>query len=290
MRSIARALTIAGSDSAGCAGIQADLKTFAALGVHGMSVVTAVTAQNTRRILNSVHLPVEAVECQIEAVVRDIRVDAVKTGMLPSREIIEAVADLIGAHQLTPLVLDPVMVSSGGDPLIGPEAVGVLRRRLFPLATTVTPNRYEAEVLTQRELTDSRQVKEAARQIHAWGPASVIITGGHMEDGEESRDCFFDGRRFITLRANRRATPNTRGSGCTFASAIAAYLAQGAELEEAVDKAKSYVTEAIRASFPLGGGPGPLGHFFASWERPEKSAGSSSESNSRRSESSDSSG
>jgi len=266
VKAIPRALTIAGSDSGGCAGIQADLKTFGALGVHGMTVITSVTAQNTERILMATDLPLENIRRQIEAVADDIDIDAVKTGMLSSSEIIEVVAECVRRYSLKPLVIDPVMVSTGGSPLIAPQAIGTLRKRLFPLATAVTPNLREAEILTNRKLATYPQIKEAAREVFEWGPDSVIITGGHSDDSAFSTDCFYDGKHFVALPGERIATANTHGSGCTFAAAIAAFLARGAELEDAVSAAKRYVTEAIRSSFPIGKGPGPLGHFFAHWD------------------------
>lgn len=265
MSVVPRALTIAGSDSGGCAGIQADLKTFAALGVHGMSVITSVTAQNTERVFLATDLPLQNIEKQIQAVIEDIGVDAVKTGMLSSAEIICLVTRKMKQYGIERLVIDPVMVSTSGDPLIEEEAVEVLKKELFPLALIVTPNLREAERLTGEEITSEKALREAAREIYALGPRAVIIKGGHFDDASLSTDCLFDGREFTSLSSTRLKTNNTHGSGCTFASAIAAYLARGLTLKEAVTGAKDYVTEAIRHSLTLGRGHGPLGHFYRFW-------------------------
>lgn len=267
MSPVPRALTIAGSDSGGCAGIQADLKTFAALGVHGMSAITSVTAQDTLHVYMASDLPLDNIERQIRAAIEDIGVDAVKTGMLSSAAIIRLVAQLMKHYGIERLVIDPVMVTTGGDPLIAEDAVDVLKNVFFPLALTVTPNLREAEFLTRRPIADEEAVRAAARDILAMGPKSVIIKGGHFEDPSGCTDYFFDGREFTLFRGERFHTPHTHGSGCTFASAIAAFLAHGLELKEAIRQAKEYVTEAIRHSFPLGRGHGPLGHFYRLWER-----------------------
>ncbi|MCZ6485640.1 MAG: bifunctional hydroxymethylpyrimidine kinase/phosphomethylpyrimidine kinase [Acidobacteria bacterium] len=266
-QSIPKVLTIAGADSGGCAGIQADLKTFAALEVHGMSVITSVTAQNTRKVLMASDLPLENIRRQIEAVLEDIGADAVKTGMLSSREIIELVSENVRRFRMERLVVDPVMVSTGGDLLMGPEAVEVMKTKLFPQALVVTPNLREAEVLTGGTITKQEHLKQAMRQIFELGPRSVIITGGHIADPKQSTDYFFDGEEFISFPGSRWETRNTHGSGCTFASAIAAYLAHGLDLKEAISHAKEYITEAIRHSFPLGHGHGPLGHFWKYWKQ-----------------------
>lgn len=265
MQSIPRALTIAGSDSGGCAGIQADLKTFAALGVHGMSVVTSVTAQDTQHVYMVSDLPLENIERQIEAVVEDIGADAVKTGMLSSAEIIELVSKKLKQFQIECLVVDPVMVSTGGDLLIHHEAVEVMKAELFPQSLVVTPNLREAEFLTGCKITTKRDLQETVHKIFALGPGSVILKGGHLEDPEHSTDYFFDGEEFTSFTGPRLDTKNTHGSGCTFASAITAYLAHGLDLKDAVGRAKEFITEAIRHSFPLGHGHGPLGHFWKHW-------------------------
>ncbi|MDA2926516.1 bifunctional hydroxymethylpyrimidine kinase/phosphomethylpyrimidine kinase [Acidobacteria bacterium AH-259-G07] len=265
--SIPRALTIAGSDSGGCAGIQADLKTFSALGVHGMSVITSVTAQDTQHVYMASDLPLENIERQIEAVVEDIGVDAVKTGMLSSAEIIGLVAEKAKQFAMGCLVVDPVMVTTGGDPLIRPDAVDVLKTKLFPQSLVVTPNLREAEFLTGRSITKQEELKEAMQEIIDLGPHSVIVKGGHFEDPKRSTDYFFDGEQFTSISGPRFETKNTHGSGCTFASAIAAYLAHGLDLKESIAQAKEYVSEAIRHSYPLGHGHGPLGHFWKYWKQ-----------------------
>ena len=267
MQSIPRALTIAGSDSGGCAGIQADLKTFSALEVHGMSVITSVTAQDTRRVYLSSDLPLKNIELQIEAVIQDIGVDAVKTGMLSSGEIIELTVEKLVQFRIKRLVVDPVMVSSGGDPLLRPDAIEVLKTQLFPHALIVTPNLQEAEFLTGDSITDLSSLKEVMHKILDLGPQSVLVKGGHFQDSSQSTDYFFDGKVCIPFCAPRIETQNTHGSGCTLASAITAYLAHGLDLEESVARAKEFVTEAIRHSFSLGMGRGPLAHFWKYWSR-----------------------
>ncbi len=263
MSSIPSVLTIAGSDSSGCAGIQADLKTFGALGVHGMSVVTCVTAQDTRHVYEVVELTGDQVGHQIEAVLEDIGTNAVKTGMVPSAEIIESVAAHLGRYRIEQVVVDPVMRATGGDSLIQDEAVDVLKERLLPLATVVTANLSEAEFLVQRRIRSEQEIESAARDILQLGPQAVIIKGGHLPNPERSTDYLFDHNGLTLIEGPRIDTRNTHGSGCTFASAIAAYLAQQRELREAVIRAKEYVTEAIRHSLALGHGNGPLGHFHA---------------------------
>ena len=261
-----RALTIAGSDSGGCAGIQADLKTFAALGVHGMSAITSVTAQDTRRIYMSSDLPLENIQRQIDAVLEDIGVDAVKTGMLPSAEIIRTVTQKIKQFDIKCIVVDPVTVSTGGDRLVPDEALEVMKTELFPLATVVTPNLQEAEFLIGHEITGNQGLEEAAREIFKLGCQSVIVKGGHLVDPEHSTDYLYDGEELEPLVGPRLDSRNTHGSGCTFASALAAYLARGLDLKEAAHRAKEFVTEAIRHSLALGHGHGPLGHFWEFWE------------------------
>ena len=259
-----RAMTIAGSDSGGGAGVQADLKTFAALGVYGTSAITAITAQNTRQVTQVLELPVDLIAAQIDAIMGDISADAVKTGMLSSAAIIQVVAAKIKEHGLSPLVVDPVMVAKSGDRLLQLEAVEALRSFL-PLATVVTPNVPEAEVLSGRQVKSLEEAREAAKAIHALGPQAVVVKGGHLASGEVT-DLLYDGQEFIELTAERVNTTSTHGTGCTFASAIAAGLAQGLELQEAVAQAKEYVTDALRHAFPMGGGHGPLNHFYRWWE------------------------
>jgi hydroxymethylpyrimidine/phosphomethylpyrimidine kinase len=258
-RRMPRALTIAGSDSGGGAGIQADLKTFAALGVYGMSAITAITVQNTLGVQDALEVPSGIVEGQIDAVVEDIGVDAVKTGMLSGPEIIEAVAER-ARHWGLRLVVDPVMVAKGGAALLRPDAVQTLRTALLPLAEVVTPNLYEAEVLTGRQIENLEQMREAARAIHAMGPRHVVVKGGHRTG--EPIDVLFDGERFVELRGERIDTPHTHGTGCTFSAAITAFLARGWPVEHAVSRAKRYITEAIRHAPGLGHGHGPVDHFW----------------------------
>lgn len=258
-----RALTIAGSDSGGGAGIQADLKTFAARGVYGMSVLTALTAQNTLGVQGVFELPPEFVAQQIDSVVQDIGIDVVKTGMLANAAIIEMVAHKVRQYGLTPLVVDPVMRAKSGDPLLRADAQAALQRALLPLATVVTPNLPEAEALCGFPISTREEMRRAARAIHALGPQYVVVKGGHVPHSDESVDVFFDGYAFEELAVPRVATRNTHGTGCTFASAIAAELAKGASVRDAVRTAKEYVTALLRASatLPLGRGAGPLNHM-----------------------------
>lgn len=258
---IPRALTIAGSDSGGGAGIQADLKTFAALGVYGMSAITAVTAQNTHGVRGIHELPPIEVALQIEAVLEDIGVDAMKTGMLASAAIVEAVAAVLRSAGAAPLVIDPVMVAKSGDVLLQDSACTALVRELLPLAAVVTPNLPEAEILAGMPVRDEESVAAAAARIHALGPAHVLIKGGHLA-GAESVDYLYDGQGLRAFAAPRMATPNTHGTGCTYSAAIAAELARGAALPEAISAAKAYVNGALRHALALGkpGGHGPLHH------------------------------
>jgi hydroxymethylpyrimidine/phosphomethylpyrimidine kinase len=251
-------MTIAGSDSGGGAGIQADLKTFQALGVYGTSALTAITAQNTLGV-HAVHeIPTEIIAAQIDAIVDDIGVDAAKTGMLSSAEIIGTVAERIRHWHLERLVVDPVMVAKTGDRLLREDAVQALVRDLLPLALVLTPNVPEAEVLVGRPLTTDDDMRQAAREIFALGPRNVLMKGGHRLG--DPIDLLFDGQTFHTFAAERIDTPNTHGTGCTLSAAIAAGLARGLTVVDAVGAAKHYVTEAIRRAQPLGGGHGPVAH------------------------------
>lgn len=267
VRRIPRAMTIAGSDSGGGAGIQADLKTFAALGVYGTSALTAVTAQNTVEVTAVHEIPTHTIAAQIDAVISDIGVDAVKTGMLSSSAVIECVATSLKKHTCQPgvhcLVVDPVMVAKSGDSLLQQEAIGTLRSTLLPLARVVTPNIPEAEALTGFTISTDDDVKEAAEAILKMGAKTVVVKGGHREG--PATDLFYDGFRFRDFYAPRIETSNTHGTGCTFASAVAAGLAKGLETVDAVALAKEYVTAAIRNSITVGGGHGPLNHFYQSW-------------------------
>jgi hydroxymethylpyrimidine/phosphomethylpyrimidine kinase len=260
-----RALTIAGSDSGGGAGLQADLKTFAALGVYGMSAITSITAQNTVGVQGVFDLPPEFVGLQIDSVVTDIGVDAVKTGMLSNADIIKVVATKVKEHALPHLVVDPVMIAKSGDALLRPEAREALIELLLPLAEVLTPNLHEAQALTGLSIEGLEDMHRAAEVIHALGPRYVLVKGGHLEaDPAEAgiaRDLLFDGQHFVMLEGERFTTPHTHGTGCTFASAIAAGLARGLAVEKAAQEAKAYITEAIRHALPLGHGHGPTNHF-----------------------------
>ena len=254
------ALTIAGSDSGGGAGIQADLKTFAVLGVHGTSALTAITAQNTRGVTDILELPASLVREQIDAVVEDMGVDAAKTGMLSSAAIIEVVADAIARHGLGKLVVDPVMVAKGGAKLLRDDAVAALRARLVPLAAVLTPNLPEAGVLLGRRVASVAERAQAARDLVAMGARAAVVKGGHAHG--DVTDVFFDGSRLVELEAERIATLNTHGSGCVFSAAITAAMARGAEPLEAVREAKSFVTRAIARSLEIGHGHGPVNPMF----------------------------
>lgn len=251
------ALTIAGSDSGGGAGIQADLRTFQAHGVFGTSAITAITAQNTLGV-HAVHaLPHTLVVAQIDAIAGDFAVAATKIGMLANAAIIHAVADALARHPLGPLVLDPVMVAKGGDALLSPDAVSALATRLVPMASVLTPNLPEAEALLGIRITTVADMREAAHALVARGAQAVVIKGGHL-DGPAT-DVFASAGLIETLSAPRVATPHTHGTGCTFASAVAARLALGAAPLEAVRSAKAYVHRAIERAPRLGHGHGPLG-------------------------------
>jgi hydroxymethylpyrimidine/phosphomethylpyrimidine kinase len=264
MSNLKRALTIAGSDSGGGAGIQADLKTFGALGVYGASVLTALTAQNTLGVQAVFEVPPEFVAAQIDSVLGDIGADAVKTGMLSNAAIVEAVAAGMQRHAVSALVVDPVMVAKSGDSLLREDARSALVERLLPLATVVTPNLPEAGVLTGLSIATLDDMREAARRIHALGPAWVVVKGGHLQQEGNVVDLLFDGRVFHEYRSPREETRNTHGTGCTFASAIAAGLAKGLPVVEAMSEAKAYLSRVLRASAGLrlgGGSHGPMNHF-----------------------------
>jgi hydroxymethylpyrimidine/phosphomethylpyrimidine kinase len=253
-----RALTIAGSDSGGGAGIQADLKVFFALGCHGMSALTALTAQNTRAVRGVHEVPPEFVAAQIDAVVEDIGVDAAKTGMLASAPIVEAVAESIVRHRIGRLVIDPVFVSKSRDRLLANDAVSSLKTSLFPLAEIVTPNLFEAGALLGREVTGIGDMEEAARALVDEGTRSVLVKGGHLPDEDVAFDVFFDGRDFERLSGPRFATEDTHGTGCALAAAVTAHLARGEDLLPAVRAAKLFVSGAIEHGLRLGHGYGPV--------------------------------
>lgn len=268
MNKIPIALTIAGSDSGGGAGIQADLKTFSALGVYGASVLTALTAQNTREVRAILDVSPNFVTTQLACVFDDLQVDAIKIGMLSQVEVIEAVADFLEARRSTPLVLDPVMVAKSGDRLLQARAVDSLRTRLLPLATLITPNLPEAAMLLDTDEPDNNDdMLDIAKTLLALGPQSILLTGGHLPRELESADLLLTGKETIWLPAARVDTQNTHGTGCTLSSAIAAGLAQGKSLGIAVRDAKSYITAAIAAADQLcvGSGHGPVHHFHNWW-------------------------
>lgn len=254
-------LIVAGSDSSGGAGLQADLKTISALGAYGMTAVTAVTVQNTRGVIETVPIPARVVARQMEACWEDIGCDAIKTGMLATAEIVEAVAATILKHGRTLLVVDPVMIAKGGSCLLDPPGVAALKENLFPLATVVTPNLPEAGVLVGREISSREHMREAARAIHDLGPRNVVIKGGHLEGA--AVDVFFDGREYLECGADRIPTQNSHGTGCIFASALASELARGKTARESFASAKQFVTAAIRGGLPLGGGQGPANPMFS---------------------------
>ena len=255
-----KTMTIAGSDSGGGAGIQADLKTFAALGVYGTSVLTAITAQNTRGVFAVAEVPEEVVAAQIDVVLEDIGAEAAKTGMLSSAAIIEAVADRMEAWG-TPLIVDPVMVAKSGDRLLQESAVGALKARLLPLALVVTPNIPEAEVLCGRPIATDEDARSAADAIAALGPRYVIVKGGHRAG--DPVDLVYDGSAFTEVPGERIETRNNHGTGDTYSAAIAAYLAHGLGVPHAIVAAKRYLTEALRASYAVGDGHSPVNHFHA---------------------------
>ena len=252
-------MTIAGSDSGGGAGIQADLKTFAALGCYGTSVLTAVTAQNTKEVAAIAEVPEEVVIAQIDTVFEDIGVRAVKTGMLSSRVLIENIVDRLEAWGSPHLVVDPVMISKAGVPLLAREAVATIRTELLPLASVVTPNLHEAAMLAKMEVTTHAQMEDAAKAIRQLGPKVVVVKGGHL-DGTPV-DLVLDDDQPHWLEGVRVDTTNTHGTGCTFSAAVAALLARGCADLEAVRLAKVYVTNALEHSYAIGEGFSPVNHF-----------------------------
>jgi hydroxymethylpyrimidine/phosphomethylpyrimidine kinase len=256
------AMTIAGSDSGGGAGIQADLRTFSFHRVHGTSAITCVTAQNTLGVSRVDALPPDAVVAQIRAVSEDIGVQAAKTGMLLNQDIIATVAQTLSTIGLRKLVVDPVMVSRTGAQLIADEAIATLRSELIPLAQVLTPNRYEAEILSGMPIQTLEDMQKAAAIIHKLGAGAVLVKGGSMPDELRGVDVWFDGDRLEVLKAETIATQDTHGTGCTLSAAIAANLALEHDLFAAVQQAKTYVTQALQHSLRIGAGQGPIGHFF----------------------------
>ncbi len=261
--SVLKALTIAGSDSGGGAGIQADLKTFSAFRVFGMSVLTAVTAQNSVGVQAVFNLPPDFVAQQIDSVLSDFGADAVKIGMLSTAPIIASVADRLRAHGPTSIVLDPVMIAKSGDALLQPDARAALVKEMLPLAYVVTPNLHEAGAIAGMSVTTERDMEEAARRIHALGPRYVLVKGGHLADS--ATDILWDGKSLTRFPGPRLASTSTHGTGCTFSSAIAAGLARRQPLGDAVRAAKAYVTAAIREGWQIGRGVGALKHFVERW-------------------------
>ena len=258
-------LTIAGSDSGGGAGLQADLRTFALLGVHSLAAVTAVTVQNSLGVKGFHEIPVDVIAGQIEAVATDIGVQAAKTGMLASSEIIETVAHSwrsLGLAGTTPFVVDPVCASMHGDPLLHASALDTLRTVLFPLANLITPNLDEVRLLVDIEVIDSATQHDAARALHDLGPQWVLVKGGHLRSAPDSADLLYDGSEFHTFDAPRVPTTHDHGAGDTLAAATACALAHGYPMPEAVAFAKAWVTECLRAAYPLGGGHGPVSALF----------------------------
>lgn len=268
MKSYYRALTIAGSDSGGGAGIQADLKTFAALGCYGMSVITALTAQNTIGVRAIHPVPPAFVARQLDAVLEDIGTDATKIGMLHNPEVIRVVAGKLRRYEAPNIVIDPVMVAKSGDRLLQEEAIEALKEELLPLAAVITPNLPEAAVLLERPIEGRKAMEEAVRELARLGPAAVLLKGGHLE-GERCPDLLYVRQedKATFFEARRVETRNTHGTGCTLSSAIAAGLARGLGLAEAVGRAKEYLTGALRAGadYRVGSGHGPIHHFWEYW-------------------------
>lgn len=258
-------LTIAGSDSCGGAGIQADLKAFSANGTYGMSVITAITAQNTQGVFDVQDVDPSVIAHQIEAIFDDIRVDAVKIGMVSRVETIETIAATLKKYPLPPIVVDPVMISKSGYDLLRPEAKKALIELLLPMATLITPNLPEAEVIVGYKIDSIESMKQAAIDLHKLGCTYVLVKGGHLEN--DATDVLFDGTDFYLLHSKRLETINTHGTGCTLSSAIAANLAKGQNVKEAVEGAKNYITEAIAHGFKLGHGVGPVHHFYALYQK-----------------------
>jgi hydroxymethylpyrimidine/phosphomethylpyrimidine kinase len=259
------ALSIAGSDSCAGAGIQADLKTFQAHNVYGLSAITAVTAQNTQGVYAVQEVQPEIVREQILCLFNDIGIDAVKIGMVSSVGIVKAVARALQETKPKAVVLDPVMVSKSGHALLAPQAREALQQELFPLADLITPNLQEAELLLGERISSLQEMEQAARQLSRLGPGQVVLKGGHLQ-GPQAVDVYYDGRSFEYLQKEFIATRNTHGTGCTFSSAIAACLARGSSWLEAVEQAKEYVYQAIKFALPLGQGHGPTNHFYRFFE------------------------
>ena len=264
-----KVLTIAGSDSGGGAGIQADLKTMSSLGCYGMSVITALTAQNTRGVTGIHAVPPSFAAEQIAAVFSDIGVDAVKIGMLYSAELIAVIAEQLIKYDAEKIILDPVMVAQSGDKLLQDDAIHAIKEKLMPLVDVATPNIPEAEVLIGRSIQGLEDMQAAAKTLAGYGSRSILIKGGHLADDDSTDLLYLTGEdRFVRLEAKRIASRNNHGTGCTLSSAIASYRARGSDIEEAVRRAKAYIQNAIRAGaeYSIGQGHGPVHHFFEFWE------------------------
>ncbi len=254
-------LTVAGSDSGGGAGIQADLKSIHANGGYGLSVITSVTAQNTREVTHAFDLPTDLIDAQIDAIFSDFDVAAVKTGMLSSTEIVGALAKKLHEYAPSNIVIDPVMLSKSKYPLLKPDAVECLKNELLPLATVVMPNVDEAQLLAECDIQTIDDAKAAAKLIQGYGCQSVLVKGGHLS-GEKSTDVLYTDRTFTLFEAERIETKNTHGTGCTYSAAIATHLGLGKDLATAIQSAKDYITNAIRYSLDIGEGHGPTNHFY----------------------------
>jgi len=254
-------LTIAGSDSGGGAGIQADLKAMSANGVFGMSVITSITAQNTTGVTAVHDLPIEIIEAQIDAIFSDFEVAAVKTGMLSTVEIVKTVSASLAKNQVKTLIVDPVMVAKGGQPLLQNDAISVLTTDLIPMALVVTPNIQEAEILADMKIHTLADARQAAKAIHKLGCLYVLIKGGHLQE-RPATDLLYDGRFFRMYTGEFIDTPNTHGTGCTYAATIASNLAKGTPLPEAIEAAKLFLTEALRHNLAIGHGHGPTDPFY----------------------------
>ncbi|HCT64636.1 MAG TPA: bifunctional hydroxymethylpyrimidine kinase/phosphomethylpyrimidine kinase [Lachnospiraceae bacterium] len=259
-------LTIAGSDTCGGAGIQADLKTFSALGTYGMSVITAVTVQNTQGVFGCQDITPEIISAQIDAIFTDIiDVAAVKVGMVSQTETINAIALKLEQYKPKNVVIDPVMISKSGFDLLQPQAKDTLIKRLIPLATVLTPNLPEAEVITGMKINTIEDMKEAAKKIYSMGAKNVFVKGGHLEN--DATDILFDGEKITVFNGKRFDTKNTHGTGCTISSAIASNLANGLSVEDAIKNAKEYISIAIEHSFSIGKGVGPTNHFYSLYKK-----------------------
>lgn len=259
-------LSIAGSDPGGGAGIQGDIKAIHANGAYALSVLSAITAQNTIETTHSFELPCHIIKAQLERIFDDFQVSSIKTGMLASKKIVECVADYLKqqvlAQELIPLVIDPVMVSSSGYPLLHPDAIEIFKKKLFPLSSLVTPNIPEAELLSEVTIRSRAEAEIAAKEIHQFGCGAVLLKGGHLEEAPGC-DLLYDGEALTWFEGHLIITTHTHGTGCTYASAISAHLAQKKPLKQAVATAKRYVTEAIRHGLDIGHGTGPTNHFHS---------------------------